>query len=223
MNLAEERRERNRRRWRRRRRRQAVVLLVLFPLLVGAELVSTNVVGVLDGVRGVALAEQARPRASRAGDAVKKLHLHEQVPVVLSVPSTDDLTSMPAVLVAEPLHRRFYLPGSHISPLVKRKLSKLRNVSRQEASAAFAEPQRSVLPKQRKVINAVFQPMYSGASSIDDVVQEFWETEQLYAEAEPRSTPVVLGASPVPAPGTGVLMSIGLVALGVCRHAQASL
>ncbi len=220
MSQAEERRERNRRRWRRRRRRQLVVLLVLFPLLVGAALLSTNVVGVLGGIRGITLDALSRPRPVHPGSAVKKQHLHERVPVILPVPNTEDLIGTPSVRVTEPLPQRFYQPGSHISPLVKWKLSQLRNVSQQNLSSAIALPHRSVQPKRLNALDAVFQPTNLEPRSSDDPVQEFWEIERLYVEAGPSSTTTLLGTTPIPEPGTGALMSLGLVALAVRRRAR---
>ena len=220
MNRAEQRRDRNRRRWRRRRRHQVAVLLVLFPLLVGAGMLSINAIGILGGVRGATLDALARPRPVHAGDAVKNQHLHERVPVILPVPNTEDLMGTPTVRVTEPLPQRFYQPGSHISPLVKWKLSQLRNVSRQNLSSAIALPHRSVQPKRLNALDAVFQPTNLEPRSSDDPVQEFWEIERLYVEAGPSSTTTLLGTTPIPEPGTGALMSLGLVALGVRRRAR---
>ena len=220
MNPAEELRERNRRRWRRRRRRQVMLLLVLFSLLVAAGLLSMNVVGIFGGMRGVTIDALARPRAVHAGSAVKKQHLHERVPVILPVPNTEDLIGTPTVRVTEPLPQRFYQPGSHISPLVKWKLSQLRNVSQHKPSAAIVLPHRSVQPKRLNALDAVFLPTHLEARSGDDVLQEFWEIERLYVEAGPSAPPTLLGTTPIPEPGTGVLISLGLVALGARRRAQ---
>jgi hypothetical protein len=217
---SEERRERNRRRWRRRRRHQIAALLVLLPLLVGAGVLSTNVVSVLGHAqRGVSLGVLARPRAAPARDAVHTEHVHRKVPVLMPVTDTDDLVGEPTVRVTEPLPQRYYEPGSHISPHVKWKLSQLRNASLSSAAASpIAMAHRAPQPEPLNVMEAVFRPTSIELPRLDDPLGQFWAIETIYVEAAPGPSGVTATA-PIPEPGTGALMSIGLAGLAARRRA----
>ncbi len=195
------------------------MLAVLLPLLAGAGLFSTNVVEVLGHTRHVSADVLTRPRAVPAKGAVRTEHLHERVPILLPVPDTADLMGRATVRVTEPLPQRFYQPGSHISPHIKRKLSKLRSVARRQTPEPIAMAHRAVQPQPLHVIEAVFAPSHAKVESLDDPLDQFWALERLYVEAAPPA-PVSLGSTPLPEPGTGVLTCLGLVALAIRRRAR---
>jgi hypothetical protein len=217
---SEERRERNRRRWRRRRRRQITALLILLPLLVGAGVLSTNVVSVLgDARRGLGNGMLARPDGAPARDEADAEHIHRQVPVLMPVTDTADLVGKPTVRVTEPLPQLYYEPASHISPHVKWKLSQLRNASLSTSSQPrVAMAHRATQPEQLNVMEAVFHPTSLELPRLDDPLDQFWALETIYVEAAPNG-PGVVASAPIPEPGTGVLMSVGLAGLAARRRA----
>jgi len=218
---AEQLRERNRQRWRRRRRRQLVALLLLVPLLVGAGILSSNVVHVL-GSSGAAIAvaaANARPRAVPASGGVAREHLHRRVPLTFPVTDTNDLIAPTAVRMIEPAPTRFYQPGSHISPTVKSKQAQLRRLSQQRDIVPVAMSHRPVQAAELNFVDAVFQPTPTREIVPTNPIEEFWAVEQLYLEVTPPGG-TVLGSTPIPEPGTGVMMSVGLALMAAHRRAR---
>lgn len=215
----EERRARNRRRWKRRQQRRLLALLLLLPMIVGAGILSTNVVSVLGhAYAGYDVLE--RPRTVRTGASVRGKPLHDRVPVLLPVPDTSDLIGGQTVRVTEPLPQRYYEPGSHISPRVKWKLSQLRSArGRADRGERIALASHTVQPTELNTVRSVFRPTTLEVAELDLPLDQFWEVERLYIEATPGGGELV-GGAPIPEPGTGVLMSIGLFALAARRRAQ---
>jgi hypothetical protein len=149
---------------------------------------------------------------------VRTEHLHDQIPVLLPVPDTADLVGEPSVPVTEPLPERFYQPGSHISPHVKWKLSQLKAARRQPTIQPIALVHRSEQPERLNAIEAVFAPATIEMARLDDPLDEYWAMERLYLETTPSGDSPMFGGTQIPEPGTGVLTSLGLVAIAMRRR-----
>jgi len=187
-------------------------------MLVGAGILSTNVVSVL-GESRAGFDMLARPRTIPAKNSVRTEHLHERVPVILPVPNSDDLLGGTTARVTEPLPQRFYEPGSHISPRVRWKLSQLRNANRASKGSGdrIALAHQAAQPERLNALAAVFRPTHIEPARMATPLDEFWEVEKLYVEAAP-APPLEVGSAPIPEPSTGVLMSLGLFAMAARRR-----
>jgi hypothetical protein len=202
-----------------------LALLLLVPMLVGATVLGGKVGEVL-GNDGLAIGEvEAQPAiaplALPRSRPLNTDHQHAKVPITVPLTSayTMNDASMRTVVGKASTHARYYEPKSHISPRVRWELARLKELAAQRRSQVIVLPNRGLKPLRLAAIDSVFQPS-SLKSSSRDVGSDYWEIERFYVELTPGGRSIPSSPAPVPEPGTGSMLCLGLTWIAGMRRAS---